>query len=75
VEVDVADGEEAVGYTPTDGEEVDVADDEEAVGYTPSDGEEVEVYAPEEADADEEDAEEFELPVMKLATGGPGNVY
>jgi len=57
------------------GVDVDVADGEEAVGYTPTDGEEVEVYTSEEADGDEEDAEEFELPVMKLATGGPGNVY
>ena len=48
---------------------------EVGVGYTPSDGEEPGVYAPEEADADEEGVEEFELPVMKLATGGPGNVY
>ena len=57
------------------GVEVGVADGDEAVGYIPSDGEEAGVYAPEEADADEEGAEEFELPVMKLATGGPGNVY
>jgi hypothetical protein len=62
VAVGEADGEEMVAYAPVDDKGVGVA-----------------YCVPEELDADpvdvEEGAEELELVLAKLATGGPGNVY